>query len=206
MDKAYEAGLCLCAAAGNHFGITPPQTLVYPARFPRVIAVVGVMADGRPYADLKGTAMEGSFGRGYKGPGYSQFSLTSVHPEIPTHYEIGETAQFLDRRFTVNFSIFDTEFKNFQVESADPETLQFVVANAGKVSTRGADLQVVVVPVTGLKVSAGASYSNAHFVSFMGDQCYPGQAASQCPNGDTTDSSGRAPDSSQSRPAPPARR
>jgi iron complex outermembrane recepter protein len=132
----------------------------------------------------------GTYARGYKGPGFSQFSLTAVHPEIPTHYEIGEKAQFLDRRVTVNFSVFDTEFKDFQVESADPTTLQFVVANAGKVSTRGADLQVVVVPVTGLTVSAGASYSNAHFVSFMGDQCYPGQSATQCPNGQTTDSSG----------------
>lgn len=62
VDKAYEAGLCLCAAAGNHVGITPPRTLVYPARFSRVIAVVGVMADGRPYADLKGLALEGSYG------------------------------------------------------------------------------------------------------------------------------------------------
>ncbi|MDT4953978.1 MAG: hypothetical protein QOJ02_2116 [Acidobacteriota bacterium] len=62
VDKAYEAGLCICAAAGNHVGFTPPRTLVYPARYSRVIAVCGVMADGTPYADLKGTALEGSFG------------------------------------------------------------------------------------------------------------------------------------------------
>lgn len=62
VDRAYEAGLCLCAAGGNHVGFTPPRTLVYPARFSRVIAVVGVMANGRPYADLKGTALEGSHG------------------------------------------------------------------------------------------------------------------------------------------------
>lgn len=62
VDRAYEAGLCLCAAAGNHVGPTPPRTLVYPARYSRVIAVCGVMADGRPYADLKGTALEGSYG------------------------------------------------------------------------------------------------------------------------------------------------
>ena len=62
VDKAYEAGVCICAAAGNHVGFTPPHTLVYPARYSRVIAVCGVMANGRPYADLKGTALEGSFG------------------------------------------------------------------------------------------------------------------------------------------------
>jgi subtilisin family serine protease len=62
VDKAYEAGVCICAAAGNHIGITPPHVLVYPARYSRVIAVCGVMADGRPYTGLKGTALEGSFG------------------------------------------------------------------------------------------------------------------------------------------------
>lgn len=62
VDRAYEHGLTICAAAGNHFGPTPPRVVVYPARFPRVIAVTGVMADGRPYADLDGIVMEGSFG------------------------------------------------------------------------------------------------------------------------------------------------
>jgi subtilase family protein len=63
VDAAYEAGLCLCAAAGNHVGIAPPRTLVYPARYPRVIAVCGVMANQAPYAGLTGaTTLEGSFG------------------------------------------------------------------------------------------------------------------------------------------------
>jgi Subtilase family len=51
-----------CAATGNHVGSSPPRVLVYPARYPRVIAVCGVMADGRPYADLDETVLEGSFG------------------------------------------------------------------------------------------------------------------------------------------------
>jgi subtilisin family serine protease len=63
VDRAYEAGVVICAAAGNHIGKTPPRVLVYPARYPRVIAVCGVMADGRPYADLTGfDTLEGSFG------------------------------------------------------------------------------------------------------------------------------------------------
>ncbi len=62
VDKAYEAGLCICAAAGNHVGPTPPRVVVYPARYPRVIAVCGVMANHKPYADLDGFTLEGSFG------------------------------------------------------------------------------------------------------------------------------------------------
>lgn len=62
VDDAYHAGVCICAAGGNHVGPAPPKTLVYPARYPRVIAVCGVMADGRPYDDLEGFVIEGSFG------------------------------------------------------------------------------------------------------------------------------------------------
>ncbi|MBA2306156.1 MAG: S8 family serine peptidase [Acidobacteria bacterium] len=62
VDLAYEAGVCICAAAGNHVGIAPPHTLVYPARYSRVLAVCGVMADGSSYTGLTGTALEGSFG------------------------------------------------------------------------------------------------------------------------------------------------
>jgi len=61
VDKLYEAGICFCAAAGNHTGAVPPRVLVYPARYSRVIAVCGVMASGKPYANLD-KALEGSFG------------------------------------------------------------------------------------------------------------------------------------------------
>lgn len=62
VDRAYENGVLICAAAGNHVAFTPPHTVVFPARYDRVLAVCGVMADGRPYADLEGAVIEGSFG------------------------------------------------------------------------------------------------------------------------------------------------
>ncbi len=62
VDEAYEKGLCLVAAGGNRFRPGPPRSLVYPARYPRVIAVTGAMADGSPYDDLDLGTMQGSFG------------------------------------------------------------------------------------------------------------------------------------------------
>jgi len=49
VNKAYEAGTCLFAAGGNRVGPTPPKTLVYPARFHRVVAVCGFTSDKSPY-------------------------------------------------------------------------------------------------------------------------------------------------------------
>ncbi|MBZ0114652.1 MAG: S8 family serine peptidase, partial [Thermoanaerobaculia bacterium] len=79
VDDAYDAGLCLCAASGNHVAKLPPRKLVYPARYDRVIAVCGVMADGKPYADLKGRTLEGSFGP----KSAMRFALAAYTPNIP---------------------------------------------------------------------------------------------------------------------------
>jgi hypothetical protein len=49
VNKAYEKGMCIFAAAGNRIGPFPPETLVYPARFARVVAVCGFTADKTPY-------------------------------------------------------------------------------------------------------------------------------------------------------------
>ncbi len=66
VNKAYEAGVCIVAAAGNNFstgsGGFPTRLIVYPARFRRVIAACGVMADRRPYFGLPMGTMQGCWG------------------------------------------------------------------------------------------------------------------------------------------------
>lgn len=65
VNKAYMAGVVLVTAAGNNFAkgplALPTRHLVYPARFRRVIAACGVMADLRPYFGL-GSGMQGNWG------------------------------------------------------------------------------------------------------------------------------------------------
>lgn len=62
VNRAYENGICIVAAAGNNVGGLPSRHVVYPARYHRTIAVCGVMANGRPYFDIKPTALQGSWG------------------------------------------------------------------------------------------------------------------------------------------------
>lgn len=130
----------------------------------------------------------GTAARGYKGPGYAQYSFSYVRPEISTHFEIGSKAQFFDRQLTVNVSAFNTSFKDFQAESIDFTNLSFLLQNAGKLRTRGAELQIIARPVPRLTLSGGLAYTDARFISFLGDTCYVGQP--DCVNG-ATDSSGR---------------
>jgi len=130
----------------------------------------------------------GSVARGYKGPGYAQYSFSYVRPEIPTHFEIGSKAQFFNRRLTVNVSAYNTDFKDFQAQSIDLTTLSFLLQNAGKLRTRGAEVQILARPTSHLTLSAGFAYTDARFISFKGDTCYLGQA--DCVGG-VTDSSGK---------------
>ena len=76
VNEAYEAGIVLVTAAGNNFGA--PKAIVYPARFNRVLAACGVMADGSPYLAGLGT-MSGNFGPDSK----MKTALATYTPNMP---------------------------------------------------------------------------------------------------------------------------
>lgn len=62
VNALYELGVFIVTAAGNNFGNLPTRFIVFPARFNRVVAACGVMADGSPYADLPLRTMAGNYG------------------------------------------------------------------------------------------------------------------------------------------------
>jgi len=62
VNDAYEAGICICAAAGNNIEGAPTRHVVYPARYHRVLAVCGVMANDTPYVGLTSRQLQGNFG------------------------------------------------------------------------------------------------------------------------------------------------
>jgi subtilisin family serine protease len=63
VNRAYEAGVVIVAASGNNFTGGVIASVVYPARFNRVIAAAGIVADHSPYyRALKFSHMQGNFG------------------------------------------------------------------------------------------------------------------------------------------------
>jgi subtilisin family serine protease len=62
VNALYERGVFVVTAAGNNFANLPTHDVVYPARFRRVTAVCGAMADFKPYADLTPRLMAGNYG------------------------------------------------------------------------------------------------------------------------------------------------
>ncbi len=79
VNKAYEAGIVVVCAAGNNFGGLPTSLVVYPARFDRVIAACGVMADKTPYLNLPPEKMEGNAGP----PSKMVTSVAAYTPNVP---------------------------------------------------------------------------------------------------------------------------
>jgi iron complex outermembrane receptor protein len=121
--------------------------------------------------------------RGYKGPGFSGLSAATatseqrVQPEIPTSYEVGMKAAFLDRRLIVNADVYSTTIKNFQAQVSDltSATYSSRITNAGEIKTRGVEANLMARPMSGLTLTAGAAYTHARYADFNGVQCYFGQ-------------------------------
>ncbi len=129
--------------------------------------------------------------RGYKGPGFN-LSLDPnapiIKPEYPTMYEVGIKSTLLNRRLILNASAYTSDFKDFQAQAFDAPSNGYILLNAGKLRSRGFELEADALPVEGLTLSAGLSFVDAYFVDFKGDRCYAGQPG--CGPGSTIDSSG----------------
>ncbi len=129
-----------------------------------------------------------SHSRGYKGVALNMLNNLSaalvasreavLRPEISKNYELGLRSTWLDNKLLVNLTGFWTTFDDFQAQSFNPALAAFVLDNAGKLRTRGVELEATIKPADGLSFSANAAYTDAEIRSFLGN-CYPGQTAAQ---------------------------
>lgn len=160
------------------------------------------MFPGRPILDLRGARKDtdnfswrlvaqvdpsddimayASVSRGYKGPAYDQQLVSDlpvfVEPEIPTSYELGLRAVMFERTTVLNLTGFITEFRNFQAQAFDQNVFpsRFTTVNAGKLETRGIELEFTTRPVEGLLLSANGTWLDSEYKDFQNIACYIGQ-------------------------------
>lgn len=114
-----------------------------------------------------------SWTRGYKGPAFNLFfnlqptGAVEIEPETSDSYELGLKNTLLDGRLTLNLAAYYARYKNFQANNPDSLTIGGVTTtiarftNAGTVSTRGGEIDVVFRPAPDFTISGGVAYSDA---------------------------------------------
>lgn len=124
---------------------------------------------GLQFDILDDSMLYGMYTRGYKGPAYNIFyNLTAtgtdpLAPEKSDAFEVGLKNTFFNGQLVLNVAGFYAKYKNFQANN--PDLVAGVVVtrftNAGTVSTRGAELDLIWRPAPDLSISGGVAYTDA---------------------------------------------
>lgn len=115
-----------------------------------------------------------TYGRGYKGPAYNlSFSMLAqdtlaLKPETSNAFELGIKSRLFGNRVRFNVAGFIDKFENYQVNFFDTYNGSPVtrLINAGKVSTRGLEVDMAYQASSAFTLSAGGAYTDAHIDSF----------------------------------------
>ncbi|MBY0520207.1 MAG: TonB-dependent receptor, partial [Sphingomonas sp.] len=163
-------------------GVLAPQR--YQPRFDDWNVSGDVTASYQASDDVYGYA---TYARSYKSGGINLsglpldvannpiLSAATVKPEEVAHYELGLKTQFWDRRATVNIAAFWTEIDDYQatVTNGQLGVLRGYLANAGKVRTRGIEIDSAFRPTNRLNLYANGAFTDARYVRFVDAPCPP---------------------------------
>jgi len=116
----------------------------------------------------------GSVAQGFTSGGWNVYFINTVEhikflPEYATSYELGLKSNLLDNRVVANLSAFITKFRDYQVDQyfeTEEGVWESSRRNAGKVTTKGFELDVSVMLLKELKINGGWGYADARFDEF----------------------------------------
>ena len=130
-----------------------------------------------------------TYARGYKGPAYNIFfnmttpSTNRIDAETADSYEVGLKNTLFDGKVALNIAGFYAKYKNFQANNPDigAGVVTTRLTNAGTVSTRGVEIDLIAKPTPTWSLTGGFAYTDAHIDQF---KIAPGAAAATLiPNG-----------------------
>jgi len=157
----------------ERFGAFPNlvDITVDPKRFSNFTPKLGLQAQWTP--DIMSYL---SWSKGFKSGGFDLRSTTLAsatspyRPQIVTAYEGGVKSRFLDGRLTANLAIYYNDIKDLQLRATSPATPTTPgfsgIINAASGSTKGAELELGLVPIDGLRLGASAAYLKTKYKTF----------------------------------------
>jgi iron complex outermembrane recepter protein len=139
----------------------------------------GVDFQATPDLLLFASVARGSRSGGFNGRATSTVATVPYDPEFALTYEIGEKAEFLERRVRLNATAFSTDYKDLQQTVATcirlpngecqigSDGLAFApfVTNAAAAHIYGGELELVALGPKALRLEATAGYMSAKFTS-----------------------------------------
>jgi iron complex outermembrane recepter protein len=130
---------------------------------------------GLQFDASKNSTLYATYARGYKGPAFNIFfNLTAVGtgeiaPETADSYEAGIKNTLFNGKLVLNLAGYYAKYKNFQANN--PDIVAGVVVtrftNAGRISTRGAELDLIWRPINNLNINGGFAYTDAKVDRFF---------------------------------------
>jgi iron complex outermembrane receptor protein len=116
-----------------------------------------------------------SYARGYKGPAYNVFfnmgpnNTAVIDAETVDSYELGLKSSLLDGRMILNAAAFSAKYDNFQANNFLflNNTLITTLTNAGKVSTKGFEVDFQARPTDAFSIGGGIAYADAKVDKFF---------------------------------------
>ena len=121
-----------------------------------------------------------TYARGFKGGGFNAIlnpqanSLDPFGPETLDSFEIGFKTIAWDQRITFNTSFFLGKYDDIQVTSVQDVTMEGddtpnlvqLTQNAAKATTRGAELELIALPTSGLQINGSVGLLHTEYDSF----------------------------------------
>ncbi|UZJ40542.1 TonB-dependent receptor [Prosthecochloris sp. SCSIO W1101] len=125
-----------------------------------------------------------SVSRGFRSGGFNDKEQmgSAFKPEFTWNYELGTKTSWLDGRLQVNVALFYIDWSDMQVEIMTEGGTSFWLDNAAKATSKGAELELFALPVTGLELIAGAAYTDASYDDYRrGPEMFDGKKVIDSP-------------------------
>ncbi len=187
------------SATASRFSFDSSTVVGLPTSF----AETEVMAKAGIQQDIGENSMAYfTFSQGYKGQALdlttgitdAKAFLQPIAAETVDSYEVGLKADFFDRRLIINAAAFLSNFDNFQTQAFDDAALTFRILNAGKVRSKGIEIESQLSVSEELTLTFNTTFQDIEIRKIVGTGCYPGQTiALGCVGGQQNISGGTLP-------------